>query len=66
MPTKRKTKSHVAAKAQKPSTYAAISALAAGLAPLFPQYSAIIATVGILAGTVGTLMPATRAEVEAP
>jgi hypothetical protein len=52
-----KKKSAVAVKAKKPSTYAAIGALAAGLAPLFPQYAALLAAAGVIAGTVGTFLP---------
>jgi len=55
----------VKAKAQKPSTYAAISGLAAGLAPLFPQYAPFIAAVGLVAGAVGTFK-GVPAESEAP
>ncbi len=52
----------VAAKAQKPSTYAAVSGLAAGLGPvlaaLFPAHTAVIlaaaSAVGVIAGAVGT------------
>lgn len=65
-------KSQVKVKAKKPSTYAAVAGLAAGLAPLFPQYAALLSAVGVLAGTVGMFLPdpldrtATRSEVEAP
>lgn len=47
----------VKAKAKKPSTYAAIAGLAAGLAPLFPQYAAALTALGVVAGTVGTFLP---------
>jgi hypothetical protein len=50
-------KSQVKIKAHKPSTYAAIAGLAAGLAPLFPQYAAILAALGVVVGTVGVFLP---------
>jgi hypothetical protein len=63
MATKRITK-QIKAKASKPSSWAAISGLAAGLAPLFPQYQAALAAIGLIAGTVGTFMPAKPEEIK--